>query len=108
MFDLGPGNATLNIQITEVNSTNVNISWNALPVCFQGADGFGYKLMSKHVATTNSTMLTNYTNATSYIFMEFWQFEKYEITITPTNNDGEGVPLTKNSMTPQGRKLILG
>ena len=76
IFDLDPENSSLNIQITEVNSTKINISWNALPVCSQGADGLGYELEVKHLVS----------NTTSNIFMGFFQYQAYGITITPTNN----------------------
>ena len=84
IFDLDPENSSLNIQITEVNSTKINISWNALPVCSQGADGLGYELEVKHLVTYIT--LKSYTNTTSNIFMGFFQYQAYGITITPTNN----------------------
>ena len=105
IFDLDPGNATLNIQDTEVNSTKVNISWNPLPVCSQGGDGLGYELEVKHVAS--NITLKNDTNTTSYIFMGFLHYQEYNITITPTNNEGKGAPSRKNFTTPQSSKWIV-
>ena len=108
IFDLDPGNATLNIQITEVNSTIVNISWNPLPVCYQGADGLEYELEVKHlVSKVSNVTLNSYTNTTSYIFMGFSHYEAYELTVIPTNNEGKGVSSKKYFITPQGRKLIV-
>ena len=104
-FDLDPRNATLNIQITEVNSTVVNISWNPLPVCYQGADGLEYELEVKHLVS--NVTLKSYTSTTSYIFMGFYYYEAYEVKVIPTNNEGKGASSKKNFITPQGRKLIV-
>ena len=106
IFNLDPGNATLKINTAEVNSTKVNISWNPLPVCFQGADDLEYELKVKHLVS--NVKLKNYTNTTSYSFMGFWQYQDYEITITPTNKHGRGRPSTKKFKTPEGSKLIDG
>ena len=106
IFDLDPGNATLNITPTEVNSTKVNISWNPLPVCFQGADDLEYELEVKHLVS-NATV-KNYTNTMSFIFMRFLHYEVYEITLTPTNKHGKGAPSTKIFATSEGSKLIDG
>ena len=104
-FDLDPGKATLNIQITGVNSTIANISWNPLPVCYQGADGLEYELEVKHLVS-NAT-LKSYTNTTSYIFMGFSHYEEYELTVIPTNSEGKGASSKKYFITPEGRKLIV-
>ena len=90
----------------EVNSTKVNISWNPLPVCSQGADVLEYELEVKH-QVSNATV-KNYTNTTSYIFMRFLHDQAYEVTLTPTNKHGKGTPSTKIFATPQGSKLIDG
>ena len=105
IFDLGPGNATLNIQITKVNSTIVNISWNPLPVCYQGADNLEYELEVKHLVS--NVTLKNYTNTTSYIFMGFSHYQDYELTVIPANIKGKGASSKKIFKTPQGRKLIV-
>ena len=94
----------MNINTTEVNSTKVNISWNPLPVCFQGADYFQYELEVKHLVS--NVTVKNYTNTTSYIFMEFLQYQAYNITITPTNKHGKGRPSMETFETPEGSKLI--
>ena len=94
----------MNINTTEVNSTKVNISWNPLPVCFQGADYLQYELEVKHLVS--NVTVKNYTNTTSYIFMEFLQYQAYNITITPTNKHGKGRPSTETFETPEGSKLI--
>ena len=104
-FDLDPGNATLNIKITEVNSTKVNISWDPLPVCFQGADNLEYELEVKGLEY-NMT-LKNYTNTTSYSFIGFLQYKAHKLTITPTTKLGKGAPSTKIFTTPEGSKLIV-
>ena len=108
IFDLDPGNATLNIKTTEVNSTKVNISWNPLPVCSQGADDLEYELEVKYLVSNIAVTVKNYTNTTSYIFMGFPHYQAYEITLTPTNKHGKGAPSTKISTTPEGSKLIGG
>ena len=97
----------MNITVTEVNSTKVvNISWNPLPVCFQGADDLEYELEVKHLVS-NATV-KNYTNTMSFIFIRFLHYEVYEITLTPTNKHGKGAPSTKIFATPEGSKLIDG
>ena len=106
IFDLDPGNATLNITPTEVNSTKVNISWNPLSVCSQGADDLEYELEVKHVLS--NITVKNYTNTTSYIFMGFSHYQAYGIILTPTNKHGKGAPSTKIFITPEGSKLIDG
>ena len=106
IFDLDPGNVTFNMQITEVNSTKVNISWNDLPVCSQGADGLGYELEVKHVVS--NVTFKNYTNTTSYILIQFCQYQTYEIIITPTNKQGQGESSKMTFTTPEGSKLIDG
>ena len=106
IFDLDPENATLNITPTEVNSTKVNISWNPLSVCSQGADDLEYELEVKHVLS--NITVKNYTNTTSYIFMGFLHYQTYGITLTPTNKHGRGAPSTKIFITPEGCKLIDG
>ena len=105
IFDLDPGNATLNITTTEVNSTKVNISWNPLPVCSQGADDLEYELEVKYLKS--NITVKNYINTTSYIFMGFPHYQPYEITLTPTNKHGKGAPSTKTSTTPEGCKFFL-
>ena len=96
----------MNITVTEVNSTKVNISWNPLPVCFQGADDLEYELEVKHVLS--NITVKNYTNTKSYIFMGFLHYQTYGITLTPTNKHGKGAPSTKIFATPEGSKLIDG
>ena len=94
----------MNIQITEVNSTKVNISWNALPVCSQGADGLRYELVIKRLGSKKT--LKNYARTTSFIFMEILYFQRYQVTIIPINSEGKGEP-SRTSLTPQGRKCIV-
>ena len=106
IFDLDPGNATLNTKTTEVNPTKINISWNPLPVCFQGADDLEYELEVIHLVS--NITVKNYTNTTSYIFMGFLHYQTYGITLTPTNRHGRGAPSTKIFTTPAGCKLIDG
>ena len=105
IFELDPANATFSIQLTEVNSTKVNISWNAVPVCSQGANGLRYELEVRNLVFDST--LKNNTNTTSYIFMGFSHLEAHKVTIIPTNSEGKGAPSRKNFITPEGRKLIV-